>query len=87
MSYKRREREKVDYQDFSNAEVQREYAVPEELPDGPYGSAINKHTKVENKDAVKGQRHYTPFNYENKHLHEDLPRQFPNAHPTHDEED
>ncbi|MBB6453445.1 hypothetical protein HNQ94_001894 [Salirhabdus euzebyi] len=84
---KKFDHDKLEFDDFAPVEVQRKYAVPEELPEGPYGSPINEFDKVENKEAVEGQRHYTGFNYENKSLHEDLPRQFPQAHPTHDEPD
>ncbi|MRG85173.1 cytosolic protein [Salinibacillus xinjiangensis] len=83
----KREHVKANYDDFATVEVQQKYAFPEEMPDGPYGSPIASDEIVQNKEAVEGQRHYTPFNYENKGLHEDLPRQYPGAHPPHDEPD
>jgi hypothetical protein len=79
--------DKLEFDDLANAEVQRKYQVPEEFADGPYGSPINKSEPLESKEPVEGQRHYSAFNYENKGLHEDLPRQFPGAHPPHDEPD
>jgi hypothetical protein len=75
------------YSDFSNVEKQRDYLTVETLPEGPYGSPIGENEPVENKSTPweKGQRYYTPFNYENKSLHQNNPRQMPGAHPTHDD--
>ncbi|WP_102028532.1 cytosolic protein [Salirhabdus sp. Marseille-P4669] len=79
--------DKLEFDDFADVEVQRKYMSAQELPEGPYGSPIGKNEPLESKNTIEGQRHYTPFNYEYKSLHEDLPRQFPGAHPTHDEPD
>ncbi|WP_462411112.1 cytosolic protein [Neobacillus sp. Marseille-QA0830] len=75
------------YSDFSNVEKQRNYLTAEEFPDGPFGSPINKDKRVELKSTSwkQGQRRYSSFNYENKALHEGLPRQMPGAHPPHDD--
>ncbi len=75
------------YSNFSNVEAMEEYIVPEEFPEGPVGSPIGKNTPVENKSTPwqEGQRPYSAFNYENKSLHEHLPRQMEGAHPPHDE--
>ncbi|NHM32791.1 cytosolic protein [Neobacillus terrae] len=75
------------YSDFSNVEKQRDYLTAETLPEGPYGSPIRENEPVENKSTPweEGQRYYTPFNYENKSLHQNNPRQMPGAHPTHDD--
>ncbi|MGB8000282.1 MAG: cytosolic protein, partial [Anaerobacillus sp.] len=35
----------------------------------------------------EGQRSYSAFNYENKTLHQNLPRQDPGSHPPHDDPD
>lgn len=35
------DKEKETYTDFSNVETQRNFLVPETLPEGPYGSAFN----------------------------------------------
>jgi hypothetical protein len=78
------DKETKEYTDFSNVEDMRNYILPEDLPEGPYGSPRNgqlgKSTPWE-----EGQRYYSAFNYENKSLHQDLPRKFPGAHPTHDD--
>lgn len=78
---------KGKYYDFSNVEKQRNYIIPEDLPDGPYGAPRGENTPVEGKSTPWGeeQRSYTYSNYENKSLHENMPRQYPGSHPTHDD--
>ncbi|WP_017754715.1 hypothetical protein [Calidifontibacillus oryziterrae] len=80
------QREK-QYSDFSNVEIQKKFLTAEEFPEGPYGSPIGKHDIVKNKETPwqHGQQFYSNFTYENRNFHENLPRQFPGAHPTHDE--
>jgi hypothetical protein len=82
-----KEKQKREYTDFSNVEKQRDYLTSEGLPEGPYGSPIRKNEPVENKSTPwhEGQRYYTPFNYEYKSLHQNIPRQYPGAHPVHDD--
>lgn len=76
-----------EYTDFSNVETMHNYLVPEDLPEGPYGSPRNRHERVENKSSPwqEGQRHYSAFNYEFKSFHQDLQRQDPGSHPIHDD--
>ncbi|MFD0051397.1 cytosolic protein [Actinomycetes bacterium NPDC127524] len=78
---------KEKYFDFSNVEKQRNFIIPEDLPEGPYGAPRGKDTPVENKSTPweEGQRYQSAFNYENKSLHEGIPRQMDGAHPTHDD--
>lgn len=75
------------YTDFANVEKQRSFLTAEEFPEGPFGSPVGENTKVENKSTPwqEGQQYYSNFTYEFRNLHQDLPRQFPGAHPTHDE--
>lgn len=75
------------YSDFSNVEKSKNYLTAEEFPEGPFGSTIRKDEPVELKSTEwkEGQRRYSAFNYENKSLHEDLPRQYEGAHPPHDD--
>ncbi|MFE7063275.1 cytosolic protein [Sutcliffiella sp. NPDC057660] len=82
-------KDKEQYSDFTNVENSHNYLIPETLPEGPYGSPRGKNTPVENKSTPweEGQRYYSAFNYENKSLHDDLPRKYPGAHPTHDHPD
>jgi len=76
-----------EYVDFSNVEKQRHFLTAEEFPDGPFGSPIRRNEPVENKSTAwkEGQKYYSNFAYEYRNLHQDLPRQFPGAHPTHDD--
>lgn len=77
------------YTDFGNVEKRRNYLTAEEFPDGPFGSPFRKDDPVELKSTPwsEGQRSYSAFNYENKSLHQDMPRQMEPAHPTHDDPD
>ena len=77
------------YYDFSNVEKQRNFLIPEDLPEGPYGAPRGADTPVENKSTPwqEGQRYQSAFNYENKSLHEDRQRKFPGSHPPHDDPD
>ena len=40
------EKEEETYHDFSNVEKQRDYLIPEEFPEGPFGSAIAQDAPV-----------------------------------------
>ncbi|MBU8906570.1 hypothetical protein [Desertibacillus haloalkaliphilus] len=62
------------------------FLTAEEFADGPYGSPINR-PLGKSTSWDEGQRPYSAFNYEDKSFHENLPRQFPGAHPTHDDPD
>lgn len=77
----------IPYTDVSNVETQKNYLTAEEFPEGAFGSARGKNTPVENKSTPwkEGQRKYSAFNYEFKSMHQNIPRQFPGAHPPHDD--
>lgn len=77
------------YSDFSNVEAQNNYLVPEEFPEGSYGMMFHPRETVTHKESPRhqGQRDYSAFNYEFKNLHQDIPRNFPGAHPPHDDPD
>ncbi len=77
---------KPDYTDVSNAVTQQNFLTAEEFPEGTYGAPFNKTKPVSNKDTPwkDGQQFYTNSSYEYRTFHENLPRQFPGAHPTHD---
>ncbi|RSL30340.1 hypothetical protein D7Z54_26220 [Salibacterium salarium] len=74
--------ESATYEDFANVEVSREYVLPEIFPEGPYGSPIERELG-KSTPWKEGQRSYSAFNYENKDLHNDNPRHYPNSHPVH----
>ncbi|WP_144461479.1 cytosolic protein [Siminovitchia fortis] len=81
------DKEEFTYTDVSTVETRRNFLIPEELPEGSFGAPKGKHTRVENKSTPwkEGQRPYSAFNYEFKSMHQNRPRKFPGAHPTHDD--
>ncbi|MFV9511573.1 hypothetical protein [Tepidibacillus sp. LV47] len=74
------------FSDVGTVESQRDNLVPEEFPEGPYGSPIN-HSLTKDTPYLESQRATSAFTYENKQFHEGIKRQDPNAHPTHDNPD
>lgn len=81
------DKRKEKYTDFSNVETGRNFLFPEDLPEGAYGSPMGALEPVQNKSTPweEGQRYYSAFNYENKTLHQHLPRQMDGSHPVHDD--
>ncbi|MBU9722136.1 MULTISPECIES: hypothetical protein [Bacillaceae] len=77
-------KEEKHYTDFSTVEKNRNEVIPEQTPEGPYGSpyegSLEKTTPWQ-----EGQRSVSGFAYENRNLHQDLERKDPNAHKTHDD--
>ncbi|NMD69153.1 hypothetical protein HHO41_02550 [Bacillus sp. DNRA2] len=75
------------YSNLNTEEKQHEFLTTEEFPEGPYGSPVGVNNPVENKSTPwqDGQQFFSAFTYENRNLHQDLPRQYPGAHPTHDD--
>lgn len=78
-----------EYTDFSNVEKMRNFLTVEQTPEGPYGAPRGKYEPVENKSTPweEGQQYYTPTTYENRSLHQGMPRRFPGAHDTHDDKE
>ncbi|WP_163971562.1 hypothetical protein [Oceanobacillus halotolerans] len=77
------------FSDFSNVNNVRNNLIPEEFPEGSFGSSINKDEPVYGKSTPwgKGQQRQSAFVFPYKELHEDLPRQVPGSHVIHDEPD
>ncbi|MFD2045154.1 hypothetical protein ACFSTA_15830 [Ornithinibacillus salinisoli] len=77
------------FSDFSNVNNQRNNLIPEEFPEGAFGSAINKKEPVSGKSTPWGdeQQRTSAFVFPYKELHEDLPRQAAGSHVIHDEPD
>lgn len=77
---------KKKYSDVSNAVTQQNFLTSEEFPEGSYGTPMNKDEPVRNKETPwkEGQQYYSNSAYEYRTFHENLPRQFPQAHKTHD---
>lgn len=82
----KKDKEQASYTDVSTVETKQNYYIPEEFPEGSYGSPVNKKLG-KTSEWREGQRPYSAFNYEFKSLHQNLPRQVPGAHPPHDDPD
>lgn len=74
-----------EYTDLATVESQRNDLTAEEFPEGPYGSSIIPEELGKSTPWREDQRSPNSFSYENRSLHEGLSRQYPGAHPTHDE--
>lgn len=76
-----------NFSNFSNVEKMQEDLIPEEFPEGAFGSQIGKEDPVFSKSTPwkKGQRRLSSYVYPDKDRHDDLPRRTPGAHPLHDE--
>ena len=72
-----------DFSDVSTVESQVDNLIPEEFPEGPYGSPINRQLSKDT-PYLESQRSTSAFNYEGKEFHEGLERHDPNSHPTND---
>lgn len=72
------------FSELSTVESQRDNLLPEEFPEGPYGSSINRKL---GKDGLylESQRATSAFTYEYKDFHEGIERIYPGAHVTHDD--
>lgn len=77
-----------DYTELSTVESQRNEILPEEFPEGPFGAATNEE-RLGKATGWEPRQHSTTtrFTYETREMHEDLPRQYPGAHPIHDNPD
>lgn len=88
-NYKKRKKEEKGYSNISNVDERDNYLIPEEFPEGAFGSPIDKEEAVYSKSTPwqEGQRRQSAFVYPDKDRHDDLPRQAPGAHPIHDEDE
>ncbi|MFD2629001.1 hypothetical protein [Oceanobacillus kapialis] len=79
---------KGKYSDFTNVRDQHKQLIPEEFPEGAFGSPINEAEPVSSKSTPweEGQYRESAFVYPDKSMHEDVPRQAPASHPTEKEE-
>lgn len=68
-------------------EKRRNELIPEEFPDGPFGSPINQFEPVQVKSGPwrPGQKQMSPYDYPDEEQHEDVPRQYPLADPLKDD--
>lgn len=84
-----KKKEAKDFSDFTNVKKIHDDLIPEEFPEGAFGSPINAMQSIQGKSSPweKGQHRQSAYVYPDKSIHNDLPRQAPGAHPTHDEPD
>lgn len=73
------------YTDLSTVESQRNDLTAEEFPEGPYGMDLLTESLGKSSPWRDDQRPPNTFTYENRELHEGLPRQYPPSHHTNDE--
>lgn len=74
-----------DFTDMATVESQRNDLTFEEFPEGPYGSPLRMESLGKSSPWRRDQRPPNRFAYENRMLHEGLPRQYPPEHLTRDE--
>jgi hypothetical protein len=65
------------YTDVSTVESQRNDLIPEEFPEGPYGSDLISESLGKSTPWRIDQRSPNRFSYENRALHADLSRDYP----------
>lgn len=63
--------------DVSTVESQRNDLVAEEFPEGPYGASLPVESLGKSSPWRIDQRPPNRFSYENRELHEGLPRVYP----------
>lgn len=71
--------------DLATVESQRNDLIPEEFPEGPYGTSLPSESLGKSTPWREDQRPPNRFSYENRTLHEGMPRVYPGDHATHDE--
>ncbi|MDY7043316.1 hypothetical protein RVS70_03775 [Virgibacillus sp. M23] len=80
---------KKTYSNFTNVESMHDKLIPEEFPEGSFGSPMNEYALVEGKSTPweKGQRRDSAFVYPDRERHKDLPRQADGSHDPHNNPD
>jgi len=71
--------------DLATVESQRNDLTAEEFPEGPYGMSLETESIGKSSPWRDDQRPPNRFSYENRQLHEGLPRLDPPHHATGDE--
>lgn len=65
------------YTDVSTVESQRNDLIPEEFPEGPYGTDLAMESYGKSTPWRIDQRSSNPFAYENRTLHAGIKRDYP----------
>lgn len=65
------------YSELATVESQRNELTAEEFPEGPYGSTLLTEEIGKSTPWREDQRAANPYGYENKDLHDELPREYP----------
>ncbi|WP_459502492.1 hypothetical protein [Bacillus sp. C1] len=66
------------YTDVTAAEARHEYVIPEEFPEGPYGSSTNRKLG-KSTPWEKNQKRHTALSYEYEKQYEETDQQYPEA--------
>ncbi|MGO4374413.1 hypothetical protein AB4Z21_27405 [Paenibacillus sp. MCAF20] len=72
-----KDEDRQEYTDVSTVESQRNDLIPEEFPEGPYGTELLVESPGKSKPWRIDQSASKRFDYENRSLHEDLDRDYP----------
>ncbi|WJH34965.1 hypothetical protein MJA45_21700 [Paenibacillus aurantius] len=68
------------YTDVATVESQRNDLIPEEFPEGPYGSSLPVESLGKSTPWRVDQRPQNRFSYENRELHDGINRAYPPDH-------
>lgn len=74
--------ERAEYTDLSTVESERNDLIPEEFPEGPYGSDLQSESLGKSTPWRKDQRSPNRFDYEDRQQHMGMERDFPGADET-----
>ncbi|MGG3522125.1 hypothetical protein ABES33_19920 [Bacillus pseudomycoides] len=66
------------YTDFTAAEARHQYVIPEEFPEGPYGSSTNRKLG-KSTPWEKDQKAHKAFSYEYEKQYEETEQQYPES--------
>ncbi|WNR47130.1 hypothetical protein MJB10_21055 [Paenibacillus roseipurpureus] len=67
------------YADLKTVESQRNDLIPEEFPEGPYGTSMLTESLGKSTPWREDQRSPNRFSYENRELHAGITRDYPGA--------
>lgn len=84
-----KEKKAKKYSDFSNVIKIDNELIPEEFPEGAFGSTIHEDIPVSGKSTPweKGERRQSAYIYADKDQHLNEQRNYPNAHSAEDSQE